>query len=186
MVRTRLTADLLCGVYVLATALRVTSGRWTQAARTTWIAGAALLVVHVVTAYGEAHGWSHAAAVEHTRQETLRRTGWDSGVGIWVNFVTVGFWLAEAMRLLRQPIPEPTHRAPSRFAILAQSWIAFMMVQSSIVFADAPLRWVALAAALILLSMLAISRRQRNTPPSDGQRRASRGANRPDSPRDRS
>ena len=167
MVWTRLTADLLCGVYVLAIALRATSGRWTHAARATWIAGAALLVIHVVTAYGEAHGWSHAAAVEHTRQETLRRTGWDSGVGIWMNFVTVGFWLAEAVRLLRPPIPEPTHPAPSRFARLAQSWIAFMMVQSSIVFADAPLRWVALAAALTVLSMLAISRRQRNTPPSD-------------------
>lgn len=169
MVWTRLTADLVCLAYVLALGLRLRAGRWTPAARSCWIGGALLLVVHVVTAYGEAHGWSHAAAVEHTRQETLRRTGWDSGMGIWLNFVTVALWLAEAVRIAGLPAGPESQNGASRFASLAQGWIAFMLVQSAIVFADAPLRWVALLAALLLLAFLAISWRRRNSLPSDGR-----------------
>jgi hypothetical protein len=161
---TRLTADLVTMAYVVAIGLRLVKGRWIHAARAGWLIGAVLLVVHVLTAYGEVHGWSQAAALEHTRQETLRQTGWNSSLGLWFNFVTVVLWITETARIHRRQPSDADHRpiAPTGdvwVAILSQAWIAFMMIQAAIVFAEGPLRWLAGAAMLVLAGTLLARRR---------------------------
>jgi hypothetical protein len=143
----RFSADIVCGCYLIALGLRVSTGNWTGPARLWWTAGAILLVGHILLAYGLAHGWSHAAAVEHTRLETYRQTGWNSGLGIWFNWATLAIWLMDVGWLW----------FPQRHAFLwrpfAQSWLAFMFVQSAIVFPQGGIRWAALAGGLLMAGL---------------------------------
>ena len=60
-------------------------------ARLVWTLGWLALVIHIAIAFGVAHGWSHAAAVEH-----VRRVGGFGG-GIVVNYLFAAVWLADVI-----------------------------------------------------------------------------------------
>jgi len=107
-----------------------------------WIhtVGAALCVLHVALAFHLGHGWSHAAAFEHTE----RVAGF--GPGVFVNDFFVALWIAETLaawldfdRYLWRP-------RWIRVAIV--SCMGFIVVNAGVVFASGPWRWVALVALL--------------------------------------
>ena len=58
--------------------------------RAVWALGCALLLAHIAVAFHLGHGWSHAAAWEHTRA-----TG-GYGDGVFVNYLFALVWLADA------------------------------------------------------------------------------------------
>lgn len=62
-----------------------------------WLAGWLFLCVHVAAAFDLVHGWSHAAAFEHTK----RTSG--VGEGIFVNYAFVLLWGADVLWLLLHP-----------------------------------------------------------------------------------
>jgi len=64
-----------------------------------------LLALHMVAAWWGVHGGNWSAAWEHTARETTRVTGWNSGVGLLFNLVTLATWLA-----LAGPIPKRPRR----------------------------------------------------------------------------
>ena len=47
--------------------------------QTSWLAGSLSMMIHIVGSYGVVHDWSHAAAIEATRQESLAVTGIAAG-----------------------------------------------------------------------------------------------------------
>lgn len=103
--------------------------------------GAALCVLHVAVAFHLGHGWSHAAAFEHTE----RVAGF--GPGVFVNDFFVALWIAESLaawldfdRYLKRP-------RWLRVAIV--SFMGFIVLNAGVVFASGPWRWVALAAFVL-------------------------------------
>jgi hypothetical protein len=63
--------------------------RATFATRAFYTWGCAMCILHIVVAFHVAHGWSHAAAIEHVEQLS------GFGDGIYVNYLFVAVWLVD-------------------------------------------------------------------------------------------
>lgn len=85
---------LLCYVVAIALQTKINS-RLALYARLIWLAGCVFFVMHVAAAFYFFHHWSHALAQDHTRIETVQRTGLDSGSGIYFNYLLGAMWLAD-------------------------------------------------------------------------------------------
>ena len=109
-----------------------------------WTIGWALLVVHVACAFHFQHGWSHAAACEHTARRTAETVGWHWGGGVYFNYLTVAIWGVDAavfVRSYRKAGP-----APRIWSLFARAWIGFMVVNATLVFGP---RWWWLVAVSV-------------------------------------
>ena len=58
--------------------------------------GLALAVIHTVIAFGVVHHWVHAEAVRATAVQTQAVFGVSAGWGLYVNYLFLGVWLADA------------------------------------------------------------------------------------------
>ncbi len=97
-----------------------------------WLAGCVLLLVHLGIAFHLAHGWSHAAAFEHTR-----RVG-GFGEGLYANYAFAALWLADALWLAVHPL---SYRLRSRWVSFAiHGFLAFMVFNAMVVFGTWPAR----------------------------------------------
>jgi len=144
----RATAWLAFAAYVGGTVagLRHPSSR---AFRLVWLAGAVLLLVHLLAAFHFKHAWSHASACADTARQTREVTGLDWGGGVHLNYLLVALWLSDAA--LRFAVPE----SPSRQVRVALAgFYAFMWFNAAVVFVRGPMRWVG-AAAFVLLAVSA-------------------------------
>ena len=153
----RATAWLAFAAYIGGTtvaSLRTSSGRVFQRF---WLAGAALLLVHLLCAFHFKHGWSHAAAYADTARQTREVTGLDWGGGVYFNYLLVMVWLADAANRLRaNPVILPV--ACRRSMVI---FYAFMWFNAALVFVHSPMRWV---GALAFVSLAAfVWRRFRST-----------------------
>lgn len=112
------------------------SPRTQQWNRVIWTVGCAIFLAHVAAAFHFYHGWSHAAAFEHVRQQTLRLTGFDSGFGLYLNELMAVWWTIDAVLWARNPRwPE------NRWAYWSlHAFFAFMMFNATVVFG--PRGWV--------------------------------------------
>lgn len=131
----RWTARVCAACYVVALAQRDDSRR-----RGWWTAAYLLLVVHVLAAFHFVHHWSHAAALAQTVEETAAVTGWRFGGGVYFNYALLVVWGADVLAVWLQ-VPRPKWL---RAAV--QAFVAFMMLNATIVFEAGPLRWWALGA----------------------------------------
>lgn len=141
----RATAWLSFAAYVSGTVagLRHPSGR---AFRLVWLAGALLLLVHLLAAFHFKHGWSHAAAYEDTGRQTREVTGLDWGGGVYLNYLLVIVWLADAANELRAK----TSASPVGLRRSLVAFYAFMWFNAAVVFVRGPMRWVGLIAFALL------------------------------------
>jgi len=109
-------------------------GDWSEVV--VWAAGGLLLLAHTACAFQFQHHWSHAAAYAHTARQTFEMTGRDWGGGIYLNYLTLAVWGADALVLIR------TGRrrvAPPRWwTWLVIGWIGFIVVNATLVFGP---RW---------------------------------------------
>ena len=137
----RATAWLAFAAYMSGTAagLRHPAGR---AFRLLWLAGAGLLLVHLLAAFHFKHEWSHAAAYADTARQTREATGLDWGGGVYLNYLLVLVWLADALGRLRTNPVAPSHAL--RRALTG--FYAFMWFNAAVVFVRGPMRWVGVAA----------------------------------------
>ena len=113
-----------------------------RAARWFWTVGCIGMIVHVACAFHFQHGWSHAAAWEHTRQRTLELTGWNSGAGLYFNEAMTVLWLVDVVgwwKILDWP------RRQRVWFWIVQCVFAFMMVNATAVFGPGYWRVVAVA-----------------------------------------
>jgi hypothetical protein len=141
----RWTARLAVACYLARLAIDVASPpspSRNRRARLVWTAGCAIFLAHVVAAFHFVHGWSHAAAYEHTRRETLALTGWDSGAGLYFNYVFTAWWLFDVLAW-RGRDDWPRHRG---FFWPLQAYFAFLVFHATVVFG--PRGWIVVAALI--------------------------------------
>lgn len=135
----RWTARLAAAAYLARVSIDGIAPRSSRAQRwnrVIWAAGCAIFLAHVAAAFHFYHGWSHAAAFEHVRQQTLQLTGFDSGFGLYLNELIAVWWTIDVILWARNPRwPE------NRWAYWSlHGFFAFMMFNATVVFG--PRGWI--------------------------------------------
>lgn len=134
---------------LMAWALMLAMPREQQLARLTWTLGLVMLGLHLLVAFGVAHGWSHAAAVQHVRDVG------GPGAGIVVNYLFAVVWLADVVWWWSNPAGHSTR--PRWVGWVTHCSLAFVVVNATVVFGPAKRRWV-YAAGLGLIGVLGVLR----------------------------
>jgi hypothetical protein len=100
-----------------------------------------LFLAHVACAFEFQHDWSHAAAYAHTAKRTAEVTGWSWGGGLYFNYLTALLWSLDAVVCWcwargRWAPPRP-------YRLAAGGFLAFMIVNATVVFGAPFWRWLA-------------------------------------------
>ena len=148
------TVRISVALYAAAVCLRFSQPSKTNARlhayRVTWLLSWIFCVVHVICAFHFQHRWDHSAALEHTANMTHRVVGIHWGGGLYINYMFIGWWGANALNLLRRHDSLGGHQSESPQTDVAMHAVAaFMMFNATVVFG--PRWWIIPAAALILL-----------------------------------
>lgn len=147
---TRYTVRLAVLYYGLAAAvmLRLSPAGWAAAsapgrlARWCWTLGWAAYVVHVGMAFHHYHHWSHAAAVEHTREAS------GVGAGIYASHLFTVAWTADvAFWWLR---PRQYAARPTWVGRVLHGFMVLMIFNATVVFGKGFIRWAGAALLAIL------------------------------------
>ena len=117
-----------------------------------WLWTVALVVygAHILVAYQHFYQWSHQMAWEATAADTAATVGFDSGVGLLVNFVFALILLVDVV------IPWRTGRR--RGAAWIDGLILFMILNGAIVFGEGAVRIYGIF--LLALTGLAVASRR--------------------------
>lgn len=118
--------------------------------RIAWTAGLIFYLLHIVFAYDAFYGWSHRIAIEKTAAETVKVTGLETGIGLWVNYA---FALILALDVMKQWYDGKRHFFP------AIDWLViFMIINGAILFADGFIRAY---GVVLIVSVTALRWRRR-------------------------
>lgn len=139
------TIRLACIFYCLALAQIIRR----RPARVYWTIGCAFYLAHVAAAFHYVYHWSHSVAVQETARQTQAIFGMNWGGGVWFNYAFTVIWSADAFWWLAAPKSRAARSAWLNTAI--HSYLAWMFINGAIVFPTGPTRWVAAAAAVVLL-----------------------------------
>jgi hypothetical protein len=122
---------------------------WWAAGRPVWTLGCCLLFVHVAIAFHLGHGWSHRAAWDHTRAVG------GYGDGIFVNYVFALVWFGDVIWCWAAPGSYLTRPGWLHWSI--HGFLAFVVFNAAVVFADRSVRGFALVWLLtgLLIAVLA-------------------------------
>jgi hypothetical protein len=131
--------------------------RWHRRARTIWIIGAAALLLHATAAFHFRHHWSHAAAWEHTREQTLALTGWNSGQGLYANYAMTVWWLVDAICWLGWSDWPRRHRGWYWATMLV---FGFLLFNATVVFGPPYWKYLVGAFAVGVVGAKLMSRRE--------------------------
>jgi hypothetical protein len=157
---TRWTVRLALAGYFLGGALRASNGHSPprrRLAQVAWSLGCLFYLAHVACAFQFYHGWSHAAACQHTAERTAELTGWNWGGGIYFNYVFTLVWLADALVWWRRG------DRPSRpwLEVATQGFLWFMVFNATVIFGQGAIRWFGLAGCVVLVVSWLYPRRWR-------------------------
>jgi hypothetical protein len=126
-------------------------------ARIFWTFGAIALVAHVICAYQFFHHWSHASALQETARQTFEVYGFHWSGGIYINFLLMAAWCADAIWWWRGL---ETYR--SRSEIISGIWhffLLFIFFNATVIFAGGLLRWIGIVITLVILISWVLSLR---------------------------
>lgn len=122
-------------------------------ARTLWTLAFVTYAVHVALAMHHYHHWSHAHAVEHTRQVA----GIGEGIyashlfGLWWGLDLACWWLS----------PDRYARRSAALGLALHAYMAFIWFNGTVVYEQGPIRWAGLATFLVLASIWGMTARAR-------------------------
>jgi hypothetical protein len=122
--------------------------------RVCWTLGCLVGWSHVALAFHFAHDWSHAAAMEHSRQVG------GLAEGIFVNHLFMLAWTADAAGWWLWPGWYASRSA--WIDRVLHGFLLFVVVNATVVFAAGPVRWAGVAL-LLCLAAVALSRRWART-----------------------
>jgi hypothetical protein len=112
-----------------------------------WTAAGITFVVHVGLAFQFLHHWSHESAFRHTAERTDQAMGVAVGVGIYVNYVFLLWWVTDLVLLWGAP-----GRRTRRYRIALHAFFAFIMFNATFVFGPPWWRWASLPIAAGMLA----------------------------------
>lgn len=153
---TRATAIVAVGFFTLALVLRARARssadpeRMRVQARAAWSIGCAIFVVHVACAFHFVHGWSHGAAYEATARETFEKTGWNSGSGLWLNYLFAALWVADVLWWWRGT--DRYEARPMWINATILGFMGFIAFNATVVFGGPVARVVGVAACAVLIA----------------------------------
>jgi len=124
----------------------IPSGGRFRIARWTWLLAALMYVIHVGVAFHFAHRWQHAKAYEHVEATS------GFGPGIYVSYAFSIAWVADALWLLVGPRTYADR--PKWLDLSIQFGFAFIVLNGTVVFGHAPMRWVSSAVFAVLAGAL--------------------------------
>jgi hypothetical protein len=148
--RIRFTIRLALIGYALAVAAMLTSSpndycsmtSRLVAARWFWTLAVFTYLIHVATAFHYRHHWSHSDAFERTEQMT------GFGPGIYISYLFSIVWMLDALYWWLAP-KRYARRSPWTGCVL-HSFLAFILFNGAVVFAEGPMRWLALTGFAVL------------------------------------
>lgn len=127
--------------------------RWQATARWLWTVGCLAYLVHVAAAFHVAHGWSHAAAYAATARDTAAATGFESGFGLWLNYLFTALWLADGAWWWWLGLA--AYRQRSRWLEAGvYGFMVFMAFNATVVFEDGWVRVFGIVGSVCLLALL--------------------------------
>jgi hypothetical protein len=129
-------------------------------ARCCWTLAWAAYLVHLATAFQVAYQWSHADAVEHTRQVS------GVGEGIYVSHFFTLVWTADVLYWWRWP-EAYARRSPWAGRAL-HGFMLFVVFNGTVVYEAGPIRWAAVVMFAELAAMVWARRRLRLQPVAQG------------------
>jgi hypothetical protein len=151
---TRWTIRIALALYVATLLLRLTSSghmRRLQLARLAWTAGCIAFLIHIACAFHFVHHWSHAAAYADTARQTADVVGWNWGGGLYFNYLFGLVWIADVFWWW---VDADSYLTRSRWIEwLVQGSLAFIAFNSTVVFGVGSIRWVGLAATVLLVAV---------------------------------
>ncbi|WP_166830748.1 hypothetical protein [Thalassoroseus pseudoceratinae] len=155
---TRWTVRIAMACYIGRVTLDIAGCQSESAARWKrglWTIGCGWYLVHVACAFMFYHNWSHAAAYEHTANQTATVTGWHWGGGLWINYAFTFAWILDCIAWWRT---DPTTYPKRRWLnILTQSIFGFLVFNATVVFG--PGGWIAIALGVFAWWCVLIRRR---------------------------
>ncbi|MCA9054286.1 MAG: hypothetical protein KDA75_10645, partial [Planctomycetaceae bacterium] len=138
-----------------------TSPRHSLMVASVWTAGCLVYLVHFATAMSLVHHWSHAAAWQHTAEQTQRVIGWTTGVGIWFNDLFTILWPVHVVDAWRCVGCGRTILS-SRVRNAIDIYLTFIILNATLVFGP-PWWWAVFASAATMAFVLrTVSRPGRN------------------------
>jgi hypothetical protein len=134
------------------------AGEWSRCAsretkpagRSAWTVGVLAALGHAAAAFHFRHAWSQWAALSETARQTAALTGLDWGGGLYVNYLFLAVWTADAGWWWLDP--GTFVRRPESLDRAVRAFFLFMFVNGTVVFAKGPIRAVGTAAALAVLA----------------------------------
>ena len=111
--------------------------------------GCAALLIHIACAFNYRYGWSHHAAYADTARQIAALTGWNSGSGIYINYLFALVWVALVIRLWMKPDARPSAGLQTW---LMRGFFLFMFFNGTVVFIHGALRWMGLLGCLALIA----------------------------------
>jgi hypothetical protein len=111
-----------------------------------FVMGLALAVVHTLLAFAIVHGWSHSAALERTAFQTQRLYGVAFEGGLYVNYLFLAVWFADALWWRSSP----SSVRPLTAVWTLRAFYILILFNAAVVFASAWRR----IAGVVLVSWL--------------------------------
>jgi hypothetical protein len=134
---------LSVAAYFAALAELFFTGRENRA-RFCWTFGCLACLAHIALAMHVFHHWNHAAAVADTARQTKEAIGLDWGGGVYINYLFAFVWSADALWWWASPQSRAArHR---HFSTALHLFLAFIVLNATVVFEAGPVRWASLAA----------------------------------------
>lgn len=103
--------------------------------------GCLLFLAHVACAFHFHHRWSHALAYADTARQTAELVGWNSGVGLYINYIFGFAWIATVARNWTRPV----------IVWVFRGFFWFMIFNGAVLFAHGPIRGLGLLLCLALI-----------------------------------
>jgi hypothetical protein len=146
---TRITVWFALTLYVASETWRVLRHDRLEISRRLNTAGCVCFLGHIVTAFNYFYNWSHADAYADTARQSKALTGWDSGDGIYLNYLFALVWLSEV--IWARILPGSYSVRPTLWGWTVRAFFLFMIFNGAFVFARSHMRWFGLVLCLVLV-----------------------------------
>ncbi len=131
--KTRSNNILVTGEFLTRLTIQAAMCAWTlgivskgRVSKWAWSTAIVIYLVHIFFAFEVHYGWSQKVALEETARQTYQLTGWNNGIGLWVNYAFTAFLACD---LWNQWSGHPERLRNTRNGI-----VLFMILNGAVIF----------------------------------------------------